>query len=151
MATPGELAQIVEYCEHRWPGTRNYRDYGETVHDFTNIPAAALREAAQDHYHSGARTAPALSELRKAAVAISHQRGLNDPNSTSCEVRGDHSRSWAVTPIGDGKKREAQCLDCGTVLIRPADQLPTVGEAEDREKGSRLEAPDDEMTQRIAP
>lgn len=147
--SPTELAKVIDYCEDRWPGTRNFRQWDKAAWDFAGIPAEAVHEAARAHFNQGERTAPTLSQLRAEGARIAAQRGLIDPQSTSCDVRGHHSRSRAITELEDGN-REAQCLDCGSTIIRPANQLLTVGEAEEIEQAGR-EAPADPIADRIAP
>ena len=100
------------------------------------IPAEAVQEAARAHYNAGERTAPTLSQLRAEGARIAASRGMTDPEANGCDVRNSHSRNWAITDIGGGN-REAMCIDCGTTIIRPANQLLTVGEAAEIAKDGR--------------
>lgn len=148
--TPNELADVIEYCEDRWPGTRNFRRFEKVAYDFLSLDAASVREAAQNHYHAGERTAPTLAHLRAEGARIGGQRGHADPASSNCELRKHHSRVRAITELPEGK-RQSECLDCGGTIIRPAAKLPTVGELAEAAKIGTLEAPDDVISERIAP
>lgn len=147
--SPSELSEVVDYCEDRWPGTRNFRAWDKTAADFSPIPKAGVWEAAHNHFNAGERTAPTLSQLRQQGALLASSQGLGDPADNHCDIRGHHSRNWAIIDIADGK-REGECLDCGAIVIRPAHQMATVGEAAARAKEGTPAMPD-ELADRIAP
>jgi hypothetical protein len=158
--SPNELIKVIEYCEDRWPGTRNYRAVEKAAWDFAAIPAEAVHQAAQNHFAAGERSAPTLSQLRAEGARIAAQRGLTDPQGTDCDVRKHHGAwalDWARDSHGRTKTddaghplREAMCVDCGTTVIRPANQLLTVGEHEaQREAGQEPQGPT--LTDIVAP
>ncbi len=152
--TPTELADVIEYCEDRWPGTRNYRAFEKVAYDFLPLSAKSVREAAQAHYQSGERTAPTLSPLRDDGARIGGRDGHQDPASTNCDIRRHHSKNRAITDIpskGPDPLRESMCLDCGATIIRPANELQTVGEIAEAAKLGTREAPEDIIADRIAP
>ena len=150
--TPTALADVIEFCEDRWPGTRNYRAFEKVAYDFAPLSAESVHQAAQAHYQSGERTAPTLSQLRAEGARIGGRDGYQDPASTNCELRRHHSKARAVSEIpGPKGLRESMCLDCGATIIRPAAELQTVGElAEAAQLGTR-EAPEDVIADRISP
>jgi hypothetical protein len=160
MATPTELTRVVEYCEDRWPGTRNFRHVEKTAWDFGGIPARALHEAAQQHFANGERTAPTLSQLRSEGARIAAQRGWTDPQGTECDVRKHHG-AWAIENLRDShgqpktengeQLREAMCVDCGTTVIRKASAMLTVGEEAEVRDGDREPPPGDTLADRISP
>ena len=140
-----DLAAIVDFCEDRWPGTRNFRRWDRTIQDFVAIPAEAAWAAVRDHFNSGERTAPTLSQIRGSAATIARDRAMTT-TTTDCSRRHDRV---AITDH-DEITREAMCLDCGTIIYRPIDQLPTVGEAKQRLADGADPLPD-ELADRIAP
>lgn len=151
--SPSELAKVAEWVEARWPGTRNFRDAEKFAQDFLALPDAAVWEAVRAYDAEGNKHAPTQSELKRTAREITRGRGLTS-EVESCEQRGRHSRNWAVTDTGktdaEGRPlREAQCVDCAAVVVRPAHQLLTVGEAADAAR--RAADPTDPFADRVAP
>jgi hypothetical protein len=157
--SPSELAKVIDYCEDRWPGTRNFKNWDKAAWDFGSIPAKAVHEAAQNHFAAGERTAPTLSQLRAEGARIAAQRGLTDPQGTNCDVRKAHG-AWAIETVYDSHGRpktddkgntlrEAMCVDCGTTVIRPAHQLLTAGEAAEQRETAK-EAPES-FSDKVAP
>jgi len=152
MTTSQELLGVIEWIKDRYPSANIYRHWENVHHDFTMIPVSAVQEAAEHHYDEGNKMAPGFPELRKAAIIIAGSKGLIDPNSNNCDVRGSHSRNWALSMTDDKGNREAECLDCGAIIIKEAHKLLTVGEAASVAKGGLgPPAPHDEITDRIAP
>jgi hypothetical protein len=162
MATPTELARVVEYCEDRWPGTRNFRHVEKAAWDFGGIPARALHEAAQHHFTAGERTAPTLSQLRHEGARIAVERGWTDPQTTECATRGHHgaraiedardSHGRLKTDGNGNPLREGMCVECGDTTIRPAHQLLTEGEkAAQREGAQEPAGAGDPLADRISP
>jgi len=151
---PSELGEVVDYCEDRWPGTRNFRAWDKAAGDFASVPAAGIWEAAHNHFNAGERTAPTLSQLKAQGAMLAASQGMGDPDDNHCDIRGHHSRNWAIADIeateGSDRLREAQCLDCGTIIIKPAHQIATVGEAAARLKEGGSSVPD-HIADRIAP
>lgn len=151
--TATELANLIDWIQDRWPNVSALRNWEAVAIDFAGIPSAAVREAAENHYKAGNRTAPTFAELRSEGAKIAGNRGMTDPQANNCDVRNSHSRNWAVVEI-EGGKREAQCLDCGSIIIRPAHQLRTVGEVEDGQTAGPAGPAStgyDTLTERIAP
>lgn len=151
--TPTELAKVAEWVEARWPGTRNFRETEKFAWDFQTLPDEAVWEAARAYDAAGNKHAPTQSELKRAAREITRGRGLSTATET-CEQRGRHSRNWAIADTGktdgDGRAlREAQCVDCAAIVVRPAHQLPTVGEA--AETAARAGDPTDPYADKVAP
>lgn len=151
MSTATEVAEVVDWLESCWPGTRNYRDVEALYALFSGIPAKALWIAARQYFDAGNRLAPGLSELKASAVRIAAERGLRDPQATNCSLRGHHGH-LAITDTGPGT-REAECLDCGTIWRKPAAELPTNAERDAGARAPKLDASpaDDDLTDRIAP
>lgn len=159
MATPTEVARVIEYCEERWPGTRAFRHAEKAAWDFAGIPAKALHAAAHAHFAAGERNAPTLSQLRAEGARQATQMGLTDPQATNCDTRGHHG-NWAVEDLRDNKGRiktddngsplrEAMCVDCQTTIIRPARHLLTAGEA--KEAAEAASEPADTLSDKVAP
>ncbi len=149
MTTATEMAGVIDWIKDRWPTSSAYRQWERVVHDFTAIPVTAVSEAARLHYEAGNKIAPTFAELRAEAARLAAQGGLIDPQASSCDVVG-HSRNWAITELADGM-RSAECVACGTVIIKKAAALPTVGEAAIIAKEGRMPAEADELADRIAP
>lgn len=151
--SPGELAKVVDWIEDRWPGTKAWRYADKIANDFIALPETAVWEAARNYYNAGHRTAPTPAETREAALRIARGAGTFDPQATDCNVRGHHG-PLAIELVGkEGEdKREAMCVDCGTIRYGTSRQFPTVGEREAREKGGLgPDAPEDTIADRIAP
>jgi len=152
MTTSQELLGVIEWIKDRYPSANIYRHWENVHHDFTMIPVSTVFEAAQNHYDAGNKTPPSFSELRKEAARIAGAKGLIDPEANDCDVRGSHSRNWALSSTDDKGNREAMCLDCGSIIIKEAHKLLTVGEAAQVAKGGLgSPVPHDELTDRIAP
>lgn len=151
MATAVEVSSVIDWIKERWPTTSGYRHWERVARDFALIPVEAMYAAARGHYDAGNRTAPSFAELKSESARIASERNMVDPTSIGCDVRGRHSRNWAIDYVrdrngniktdGEGHPlREAQCLDCGTIKIKRADHLLTVGEVEAVRNATR-EAP----------
>lgn len=147
--TPTELADVIDYCEDRWPGTRNYRAWDRAAYDFIAIPADAVREAAQNHYRAGERTAPTLSQLRAEGARLAAGKGLIDPNTSNCDTLGEHG-NWAIDIADDGT-RESTCLRCGATRRGDTKTMLTVGERAALTDRYGAPAPPDEIADRISP
>ena len=152
--SPTELAKLIDFMEDRWPSTRNWRHADRIAHDFSGLQDANVWEAARNHYNAGNRNAPTPSELKHAASEIQRGKAGMEADRQNCEKRGRHSRNWAIADLDKTNDkgqplREGQCVDCGTIIIRPAHQLLTVGEAVEQEKEHG--APADPLADAIAP
>ncbi len=151
MTTATEMAGVIEWIKDRWPNSSIHRNWERVVRDFAYIPVTAVHEAASNHYQAGNRNPPSFSELRSEAARIAAEKGLADPNQNGCDIRGSHSRNFAILDHPDKPGlRIAECLDCGTEWIREAHKLLTVGEAQEVAKHGRP-GPDDDLAERIAP
>lgn len=152
---PSQFEEEVAWLEDRWPGTKNYKNWARVAYDFIGIPQAAMREASETFYNTGAKMAPAISELRSAAAEIAVRRGLTDPNATNCDIQGRHG-NLAIDELS-GDRRRATCVLCGSSWVRAAVDLPTVGEVDRglasvrRAKTPEMEQAEMELSDRIAP
>lgn len=169
MATATEISGLIDWIKERWPSASGFRHWERVARDFAMVPMDALWEAARGFYDAGNRTAPTFSELKREAVRIASDRGMTDPRSVGCDIKGHGN--WAITDLGrtdaDGHPlREAECVDCNTTIIRPAHKLLTVGELAEQQKRGReadpvtgivgnlaekWSEPDSDETDRIAP
>ena len=151
MTTANELLGVIDWIKDRYPSSNIYRNWENVHHDFTMLPVSTVQEAAERHYQGGNKQPPSFSELRKEAAMIATGKGIIDPQANNCDVRGSHSRNWALSPTDPKGNREAMCIDCGAIIIKPAHKLLTVGEAALVAAETRLPAPFDPIAEKIAP
>ncbi|MDF1596971.1 MAG: hypothetical protein P1T08_12905 [Acidimicrobiia bacterium] len=122
------FADVLEWIETRWPGTRwlaSAERVASLFPDFSRVPERALWKAVHELYEQGRKSAPSPSELLAAAKAHSRTdvpEGVDPTDPDFCR----HPR-WAIFHLAGGM-REAICVACDATRTGMASALPTAGE-----------------------
>ena len=92
--SPSELSEVIDYCEDRWPGTRNFRAWDKTAEDL-----AAIRG------HWGVRQAHAARAERYERLLVRFFRHEQTPRATSWMSRLPRppQHIWTAPHRSDGQ------------------------------------------------